>query len=210
MNNTLNKQYLVWGILLVLFGTAAFIGYFIEIGLWGWVAILFAAGALSLLVTWSERSNIANLIPTYATWMIAIMIALIALGILRGTGIASYILFCVALPFGIGYIREKDHWGLLIPAYVLIMVGIMVGLIGLGWLVNLLIPSYVMFSIGIPFLVVYLKNQGNWWALIPAGIMFVIGFSFLLATPAVRFLAPVILVLFGGWLILRQLTQSGG
>ena len=155
------------------------------------VGIVFVAGALALAVNWSERDHWLYFLPTYVTWAVGLMLALIGFKIISGTGIATYVLFCVGFPFLIGYLRNRLNWGLLIPAYVLFSVGFMVSLIGMGLLKNLLIPAYVMFCIAIPFLVVYFQNRDHWWALIPSGIMMVIGISFLLATPSARFLAPL-------------------
>ena len=104
-------------------------------------------------------------------------------------------------------VRNGHNWGLLIPAYVLVMVGGMVGLIGLRILRDLLIPAYVMLAIAAPFFVVYFRNTKNWWALIPGGIMGVIAAGFLLASPAVRFIVPVILVLIGMWILIRQIVK---
>ena len=206
----LEKTNLIVGLLLILFGVVAFLGYFITITAWGWVAILFISGLVALAVMWPERDNWAYFIPAYVLWAIAAMVALILLRVLRNEAIATYVLASIALPFLIAYLRNRALWGLLIPAYVLIAVGVMVGLIGLRWLTNLLIPAYVMFAIALPFGVVYWRDRTNWWALIPGGIMAVIGIAFLLATPTARLIVPALLVLVGGWIILRQLTKGRG
>lgn len=203
------KSNSILGILLILFGGVAFLDYFVEITAWGWVGILVGAGFLALVILWPDRSNWINLLPTYILWVIAGMIALILLRLLRNETIATYVMAAIATPFLIGYYRNRTLWGLLIPAYVLLVVGLMVAMIGLGWLVDLVIPAYVMFAIAVPFLVVYLRNRSNWWALIPSGIMGVIGLSFLLATPAARLLVPTILMVIGVWIIVRQLTKKG-
>jgi hypothetical protein len=135
------------------------------------------------------------------------MIALILLRILRNEAIATFVLASIAFPFVVGFLRNQALWGLLIPAYVLMVVGLMVGLIGLGWLSALLIPAYVMFAIAFPFGVVYWRDRSNWWALIPGGIMSMIGIAFLLATPSARILVPVVLILVGGWIIMRQVIK---
>jgi hypothetical protein len=93
----------------------------------------------------------------------------------------------------------------LIPAYVLLAVGIMVGLIGTGVLDDLLIPSYVMFAIAIPFLVVYARNPNQLWPLIPGGILTVIGVSFLVAEVAFEYILPAVLLIAGIWIVASQL-----
>jgi hypothetical protein len=208
MDMKINKWNTLAGLLLITFGTVALLDYFIRITAWGWVGILFVSGLAVLLVMWPERSNWAYLIPTYVLWAIAFMVALITLNILRNEAIATYVLASIALPFLVGFLRNQTLWGLLIPAYVLLAVGVMVGLIGMRWLTHLLIPAYVMFAIAIPFGVVYLRDRSNWWALIPAGILGVIGLAFTLATPAARLFVPFVLMLIGGWIIFRQILKS--
>ncbi len=210
MQTKFNKWNLLVGILLILFGGLAFLDYLWAITTWGWAGLLFISGLVALAVMWPERSNWAYFIPSYVFWVVAALIALISLNVLRNETIATYVLFSIALPFLVGYLRNQSLWGLLIPAYTLVAVGVMVGLIGFGWLTHLLIPAYVMFAIALPFGVVYLRNPSNWWALIPGGIMVLIGISFLLATPAARFIVPLILVVIGGWIIVRQLTKRRG
>jgi membrane protease YdiL (CAAX protease family) len=64
-----------------------------------------------------------------------------------------------ALPFLVVFLRDRNKWGGLIPAYVL-------------------------FAVAIPFFVVYARNSQQWWALIAGGILAVIGLPFLIAEAA--------------------------
>ncbi|NIN64744.1 MAG: hypothetical protein GTO63_08590, partial [Anaerolineae bacterium] len=82
-----------------------------------------------------------------------------------------YVLAAIALPFLVAFLRDRSRWGLLIPAYVLLAVGVMVVLIEGGLLSDLLIPAYVLFAIAIPFFVVYARDPKQWWPLIPGGIL---------------------------------------
>jgi hypothetical protein len=208
MRNRLTKPNLVTGILLIYFGVVQLIETFIDLTVWGWVGALAVAGFFVFLVYLQDRSEWGYLIPAYIFWAIAGMIVLIALRILQDEAIATYVLAAIALPFVVGYLRNRKRWGLLIPAYVLLAVGLMVWMIGLGWLDDLLIPAYVNLAIALPFFLVYVLNPKNWWALIPGGIMAVIGASFLLATPAVRFVVPVVLIVAGVWVLFRQLIKK--
>jgi hypothetical protein len=54
--------------------------------------------------------------------------------------------------------------------------------------------AFFMLAIGIPFLVVYLVNRKNWWALIPAGVLLLIAAIILISTQAnAEIVAPLIL-----------------
>ena len=199
------KKGLVWGGLLIALGVMLLIQeVYVDLTAWIWVAVLAAAGFGAFLIYLTDPSDWGMLIPAYVLWAIAGLIALIELNVLKDDWIALYVLTAIALPFLVGFLRDRNQWGLLIPAYVLLAVGLMVGLIGAGLLDDLLIPAYVVFAIAIPFLVVYLRNRAHWWALIPAGIMAVIGLAFLITESAVEYVLPVVVILAGVWILARQ------
>jgi len=208
MKSQTRKQALVWGGLLILFGVITLAETFTDLTAWTWVAVLAAAGLGVFAVYLTDRSDRGLLIPAYVLWAIAGLIALITLNVLRDESIATYVLAAIALPFLVVFLRDRSKWGALIPAYVLLAVGVMVGLIGAGVLSDLLIPAYVMFAIAIPFFVVYARNPRQWWPLIPAGIMAVIGLSFLIAEAAAQYVGPVVMILVGAWILVRMFTRG--
>jgi hypothetical protein len=204
---TTRKQGLVWGSLLILFGLVGLVEVYIDLAAWAWVTILAAAGLVAFGIYLTDRSEQTLLIPAYILWAIALMVALITLNILRDELIATYVLTAIALPFLAVFLRNRKQWWALIPTYVLLAVGVMVGLIGGGVLDDLLIPAYVMFAIAIPFLVVYARNPKQWWPLIPGGITAIIGLSFLIAEAAIQYIAPAALILVGVWILARQFIR---
>ena len=254
------KQGLVWGGLLIFSGLAALAQMYVDLSAWVWVALLFAAGLFALFVFLLDRSDLVMLLPTYVLWVVAGLVAGVEVRLIRGAMIAAYVLAAVALPFiagflrkrdnwgllipayvllviglmvmGIetrllpdpfiplyvltaialpfivGFLRNRDNWGLLIPAYVLLAVGVMVMLIQLRVLNDLLIPAYVLLAIAAPFFVVYLRNRSVQWPLIPGGILVVIGLSFLIAENAFRYVAPAVLILAGVWVLMGVFRGS--
>ena len=208
MESQTRKQSMVWGGLLILFGVMALVEVYTDLTAWTWVVILAAAGLGVFGVYLTDRSDWGLLIPAYVLWAIAGLVTLIELNILQDPFIATYVLTAIALPFLVVFLRNRDQWWALIPAYVLLAVGVMVGLLELGVLTDLLVPAYVMFAIAIPFFVVYVRNTEQWWALIPGGIMAVIGLSFLIAEAAVQYVAPVALVIVGVWILVRQFARK--
>lgn len=254
------KQGLVWGGLLIFSGLAALAQMYVELSAWVWVALLFAAGLFAFFVFLMDRSDLVMLLPTYVLWAVAGLVAGVEAGLFRGSMIAAYVLAGVALPFIVGFLRKRDNWGLLIPAYVLLViglmvmgietrllpdpfiplyvltaialpfivgfwrnrenwgllipayvllaVGVMVMLIQLRVLNNLLIPSYVLLAIAAPFFVVYGRNRSVHWPLIPGGILAAIGLSFLIAENAFRYVAPAVLILAGVWVLMGVFRQD--
>jgi hypothetical protein len=169
LKNTRNR--FVWGGLLILLGALSLLERAFGLSSWVWVVCLVAAGVVVALLFGRDRSDKAALIPAYALWAVALLIALTSMRVLRGTFIATFVLSAVAVPFLVVYLRHRKQWWALIPAYVLLSVALMVGLIGIRLLRNEAIATYVLWSIGLPFLAVYVANRKNWWALIPAYVM---------------------------------------
>jgi hypothetical protein len=200
------KQGLIWGGLLILLGAVLLIEAFTDLTAWIWVAILVVAGFASLAVFLVDRSDWGLLIPAYVMWSIAALVALTTWKVLRDESVATFVLAVIALPFLVGYLRDRSRWGLLIPAYTLLAVGIMVGLIGLEVLKDLLIPAYVLFAIALPFLVVYVRNPKQWWPLIPGGITALVGLAFLIAESVAQYVGAAALVVVGVWILVRQFT----
>ena len=207
MKSQARKQSLVWGGLLILFGVMALVETYTDLTAWVWVAILAAAGLVVFGIYLTDRSQWGLLIPAYVLWAVAGLIALVTLNVLRDESVATYVLAAIALPFLVAFLRDRSQWGLLIPAYVLLAVGVMIPLIEAGVLSELLVPAYVMFAIAIPFFAVYARDPRQWWPLIPGGIMAVIGLAFLVAEAAVQYVGPAVLVPVGVWILVRVFTR---
>jgi hypothetical protein len=206
MESLSGKRGLIWGGLLILLGAMLLLETFTDLSAWVWIAALAVAGLGVYGVYLTDRSEKALLIPAYVLWAVAGLVALITLRVLQDESIAMYVLCAIALPFIVVYAQNREKWWPLIPAYVLVAVGLMVLLIGYGILDDLLIPAYVMFAVAIPFFVVYGRNPKKWWPLIPGGIMAIIGLSFLLAGNAAQYILPAAVIIVGAWMILRQFT----
>ncbi|MBN1583522.1 MAG: hypothetical protein JXA89_22625 [Anaerolineae bacterium] len=208
MNSQSKKQGLIWGGLLILFGALMLIETMTNLSAFAWVGILAAAGLGAFAIYLTDRSDWGLLIPAYVLWSIAALVALVTLDILHDELIATFVLAVIALPFLVGFLRDRSRWGLLIPAYILLAVGIMVALIGLSILDDLLIPAYVLLSVSVPFFVVYVRNRKQWWPLIPGGITAIIGLSFLIAENIAQYVGAIALVVVGSWILVRQFTRQ--
>lgn len=256
METNTNKQNMGWGILLICFGVATMTEMYTGLSDWLNIGVFFLGGLITLALFLSDRSdwllllasyimlavavlgavafwgvldgdligsfallligapflavylrnkeNWWAIIPAYILLAISLMLLLTSINFFNDKLIAPFVLFSIAIPFLVVYFKNQEHWWALIPAYVMVVVGIMVGLIEYNIFPDLLIPSYINFAIALPFFVVYFRNKKNWWALIPGGILGLISLGFLLSIPAGRFLAPVVMIAVGIWLVLRQ------
>jgi hypothetical protein len=175
VNIQTRKQGIVWGGLLILFGVALLAESFVDLTAWTWVAILVAGGLGVFVVYLTDRSEWGFLIPTYAMWAVAGLIALIELNILQDELVAVYVLSAIALPFLVVFMCNRQHWWALIPAYVLLAIGVMIGLIEWRLLGNGFVATYVLTAIALPFLVVFVRDRQQWWALIPLYVLLAVG-----------------------------------
>lgn len=189
----------------------------LSISLIGWLAIfgLFSGDFLGSIVLslvaapfvfvyQHNKENWWALIPTYILLSIALMLLLTSFNILSGIMVAPFILYSISIPFLVIYFKNKEYWWSLIPAYTMITVGTMVGLIEFGILVDMLIPAYIMAAISIPFFIVYYLNKEHWWALIPAGILGFLSLAFMLSAPVGKIAIPVVLIIAGAYMLFRK------
>jgi hypothetical protein len=201
------KQGIVWGGLLIILGGLLLIEVFTELSAWVWVGALTIGGLGVYGVYATDRSERWLLVPSYVLLAIALMVALITLDILQDSYVATYVLAVIALPFLYVYLTERIHWWAVIPAYILLAIGVMVGLIEGGILEDNLVASYVLFSVAIPFFVIYARDRNQWWALLPGGITGLIGLALLAAEAAAEYIVPAALIIAGAWVLYRQFTR---
>jgi hypothetical protein len=169
--------------------------------------VLVLIAAPFLVIYLKNKNNWWAIIPSFILFAIALMLFLTSVNVLSDDLIGPFVLFSIAIPFLVVYFRNKENWWALIPAYTMIVIGIMVGLIETDILRSMLIPAYVFLAIAIPFFVVYFRNKDYWWALIPGGILGLVGFGFLLSESIGEFLLPAALIAAGLWMVLRKKTK---
>ncbi len=86
---------------------------------------------------------------------------------------------------------HRERWWALIPAWVMFAIGGLIGLAVTG-VSGTVIATYILSAVGFPFMVVYILDTRNWWALIPAYVMFAVaGLILLIGMGVLRnFLIP--------------------
>ncbi len=208
MNTQSKKSGLVWGGLLIVFGVLALLETVTNLNAWVWVAVLTTGGLVGFSVYAMDRTEKWLLIISYAMLAVAGLLTFLTLGVLVDSYVATFVLLAIAFPFLVAFLLNRTNWGLLIPFYVLLVIGIMVPLLELGVLNDTLIATYVLLAIAIPFFIVYIRNTKNWWALIPGGILAVIGIAFLIAETAVEYIFPAALIVGGILIVVRQFTKK--
>jgi TM2 domain-containing membrane protein YozV len=90
-------------------------------------------------------------------------------GVFAAGGIVMFLIF----------LTDRSDWWPLIPTYILLAIAGLLAVIAWNVLVDDAIATYVMLAIALPFVVVYLRDRKQWWALIPAYVMVVIAFIIL-------------------------------
>jgi hypothetical protein len=137
--------------------------------------------------------------------MLSIGIVIAFADILPGQLLGFLIMLAIGVPFLYVYLRNREYWWALIPAYAMLSIGAVIPLTSV--LSGMLIGSYVMFAIALPFFYVYLRNREYWWALIPSGIMSLIGIGLLMGS-SIRYVAPAVLIVLGIFLLGRHVSRD--
>jgi hypothetical protein len=202
------KQAIVWGGLLIVVGALLLVEAFTDLSPWIWFALLVAAAVVATALYSTDRTDLWMLITVYTLWAIAVLVALVTLNVLRDEAVAFYVLLAIAMPFLAVYYRDRAQWWALIPAYVLMVIAVMIMLTEMRLLSDLLIPAYVLIAIAIPFFVVFARDRRHWWSLIPGGILAVIGLSFLVAGASVEYLGALVLIVIGVGVLARAFTRK--
>ena len=84
----------------------------------------------------------------------------------------AIILGIAGLGFLSVYITDRNHWWALFPAFGLIIGGVVLFLEkAFPALPDDVGGAIAMSGIGLAFLLIFLSNHANWWALIPAGVL---------------------------------------
>jgi drug/metabolite transporter (DMT)-like permease len=139
------------------------------------VGVLAVSGLSVLVVYLTDRAVWGLLLTAYVLLAVSGLITFAELEILPDPFIAIYVLTAVALPFLVVFLRDRSKWWALIPCYVLVAIAIMIGLTEWEILPDAFVATYVLTAIALPFLVVFLRDHSNWWALIPSYVLLAIG-----------------------------------
>lgn len=170
-------------------------------------AILFLIAVPFLAVFYrDQKEHQWALIPAYVLLAI-IPIILFEGSRLIGNFTATYVLTMIAIPFLFVYYRNRSNWWALIPAYVMLVIGFMVGILETDLMSDNFVPPYVLLAISLPFFYVYFRNKNNWWALIPGGVTGLIGLAFLISEGAAEYAGPILLITAGLWLLFRKTKE---
>lgn len=166
----------VWGIVLIVAGViflAENLGYIPEISQQVWMGIM--AGLSLLFFASYFVSGIKQwgwLFPACIFGALAITLGLIDQGI-ESELLGIPILLGIAIPFIVGFLLDRSAWGLLIPAWVMLVLTTV--LLVVDQVPGEIVGAITMFGVGLPFLVVFLANRSQWWSLIPASILIGLG-----------------------------------
>jgi hypothetical protein len=168
-----------WIIFLLLAGVYLLLNNLGVIGPWGdliWGALFAAIGLGFLIWFFVDRTRWWRVIPGFTLLAAGAVIALEAQQITLGNWAGAIVLFGIALAFWALLLRRGDFWWALLPAGVLTVTSILVGvraqLPGQVWTAALLI------GLGLVFLLLYFTRLGQTdtrWAIIPAGWLLLLG-----------------------------------
>jgi hypothetical protein len=202
--NTLSP--LIWALIFGVLSLFFFLTYFLQgIQQWGWLFPATLLGSIAIIIGLSgttvgdalsgapvllgggipflvaflldKKNNWWALIPAWV--MCALSAVVLFEGQVESNIIGSFVLYSIALPFFVVWLRDRTRKWALIPAGSLAVIG----------LIPLLesqvsgepLGMMIMFLFALPFYTIYFSSTKNWWAMIPAGVFTSIGFVVLYA-----------------------------
>ena len=208
MKNTSTRQSVVLGGLLLLLGGLLLVQEFVELSEWVWIIALIGSGLAVYGIYAIAREETWMLIMSYVLLAIGVLILIATQDLLDGTLIATYVFVVIAIPFVYGYFRTgRENWGLLIPAYVMLVLAVFVPLVESETLQETTIPAFILFAVSLPFFAAFAANSSQRWALVVGGITALVGISLLFASGVAEYVLPIALILAGVWILVRQITR---
>jgi len=103
-----------------------------------------------------------------------ILLLLDTFGVFKGSALFWTIISAAAgVLFLSFYATNRPHWWALIPGVIFLTLAITIGLDAFlpGFSDTSLAGPIILGGIGLSFLLVYIAERSNWWAIIPAGVM---------------------------------------
>lgn len=119
-----------------------------------------------ILFLFDNKKNWWALLPGWATAALALIISVSEIWTKPMVG--ALVIWSVALPFIVLYLRYRIHLWAAIPGFFVILAGTMVLLVNHS--PEETIGTFVLLVLAFPFFAIYFFAR-NWWAVIPAGIL---------------------------------------
>ncbi len=202
----------LWGSLLILGGVLFLLqnlGIF-KLGDMFWALLLALAGVFFLSIFFQNRANWWALIPGFTLLGIALLVftSLLFPRVANVWG-GSFVLGALGLSFWVIFIIDRKNWWAIIPGGVLITLAAIAGLS--QFIAGVATGGIFFFGLGITFgLVAVLPSpEGQMkWAWIPAGVLVLMGLLIMAAAGnIINYLWPAILILGGGYLLVRAFLR---
>lgn len=202
-----------WGILLVLGGIALLLDNFNILRISGliWGIILGVGGMVFLSVYFENRSLWWTLIP--AVTLLSICVAALVESLFPSVSeyiVGVIVLGGIGLSFFVVYLVNHENWWAIIPAGVLVTLGI-ISVVEAGN-INVDTGGYFFIGIGLTFLLLAILPTPHGqmkWAIIPAVILLVMGVLITAtAQNIMNYIWPALIILGGGYLIYKALLSS--
>jgi len=101
-----------------------------------------------------------------------IILLLESLGVLEGSEVFWMAILAIAgILFLIAFISNRGVWWAAIPGVSFLAIATGLGLDTFGDIAGETLGAIILGGIGLSFLVVYLVERNNWWAIIPGGVL---------------------------------------
>jgi len=184
--------YIFWGVVFLLAGVGLLAGYidYNEIPDQTWfIAEIVASAAFVVTYFLAGTKKWGWLLPAFVCAGVAVDLSSELYHTFMSQPNGVPIMIGIALWFFIGFLIDRRRWGLLVPAYILVIAAvetavntlvvpsILHGKNNVSFLLAFSSGAGMMIMLALPFFVVYFVSKKSWWALIPAGSLTSLGLA---------------------------------
>jgi hypothetical protein len=178
------------------------------------VSVSFLALGGVLLLRHLQTQRMGTLIFSAILLFIGMAILIDSTGIVDSSLIGTLLFWELAALFTVGYLRNSEKWGLIIPAGILFTLGLIVLMHNQSYVNDDLAGGTFFLGLGLTFGLLYLfhheKNKLEWARV--AAIIFIIfsGFIYFTTTDSLlaNLLLPATFIALGGYLVLKSLQNK--
>lgn len=177
------------------------------------VSVSFLALGGILLLGYLQTQRVSTLIISAIFLFIGMAILIDATGIIDNSLIGTLLFWELAALFTVGYLRNSEKWGLIIPAGILFTLGLIVLMHNQSYVNDDLAGGTFFLGLGLTFGLLYLLHRENKleWARVAALILILFsGFIYFTTTDSLlaNLMLPATFIALGGYLVLKSLQNK--
>ncbi len=174
------------------------------------VAVSFLAVSGLCLLRYLQTQRMSTLIFSAIFLFIGVAILIDATGIVDSSLIGTLLFWELAALFTVGYLRNSEKWGLIIPAGILFTLGLIVLMHNQSYVNDDLAGGTFFLGLGLTSGLLYLLHRLEWARVAAIILILFSGFIYFTTTDSLlaNLLLPVTFIALGSYLVLKSVQNK--